>query len=320
MQNEVIAILCADIHLSHTPPVWRSAEPDWCAAMQRPLDEIAELQKKYKCTVLCAGDIYDKWNSPAELINFAMDNLSRLNMYSIPGQHDLPNHNISELEKSAYETLSKADAILDVAYSDRCPSIINSRCTLSAFPFSTEIKPLPEVYDKKNVVNIALVHQYVCTYKSDYPGAPKKSHVKYIKANTKLINGKLYGYDVIVFGDNHKGFHTCVGKTIIWNCGTLMRRKSDEIDYKPKVGLLFSNGVVEPYYLDQSQDKYLSPEQTKKLMELSAADFKKFAKELSELGDSELDFQETWKFYVLKNNVSKEIDDIVWNAMTKESK
>jgi len=55
-------------------------------------------------------------------------------------------------------------------------------------------------------------------------------------------------------------------------------------------------------------------------MELSAADFKKFAKELSELGDSELDFQETWKFYVLKNNVSKEIYDIVWNAMTKESK
>ena len=319
MQNEVIGILCADIHLSHTPPVWRSAEPDWYAAMHRPLDEIAELQKKYKCPVFCAGDIYDKWNSPAELINFAMDNLSGICFYSIPGQHDLPNHNISELEKSAYETLCKADVILDVAHSDRCPSISNSQYTLSAFPFSTEIKPLPKGFVKKNVVNIAIVHQYVCTVRSDYPGAPKEAYVGKV-SNDKLINGKLYGYDVIVFGDNHKGFHTCVGKTIIWNCGTLMRRKSDEINYKPKVGLLFSNGVVEPYYLDQSQDKYLSTEQTKKLIEQSAIDFKKFAKELSELSDSELDFQEAWKFYVLKNNISKEIDSIVWDAMTKELK
>ena len=310
MQNEVIGILCADIHLSHTPPVWRSAEPNWYAALQRPLDEIAELQKKYKCPVFNAGDIFDKWNSPAELINFVMNNLPN-EFYSIPGQHDLPNHNISELEKSAYETLviaGKIQNILPFGYD------VFRTLNISAFPFGVPITSCK----KSKRINIALVHQYVCTYKSDYPGAPEKSHIKYICANTKLIENKLYGYDVIIYGDNHKGFTSHVGDTVIWNCGTLMRRKSDEINYKPRVGLLFSNGVVEPYYLDQSQDKYLSAEQSKKLIEQSAIDFKKFAKELSELSDSELDFQEAWKFYVLKNNVSKEIDNIVWDAMTKD--
>ena len=75
-ETRVIAILCADVHLSLNPPVWRSNEPDWFAAMKRPLDEIKELQKKnHDCPVFCAGDIFHKWDSPAELINWAIDNL-----------------------------------------------------------------------------------------------------------------------------------------------------------------------------------------------------------------------------------------------------
>ena len=50
-QNKVIAILSADWHLSHHPPVWRSAEPDWYAAMQRPLEEVSTKQKQREAEI-----------------------------------------------------------------------------------------------------------------------------------------------------------------------------------------------------------------------------------------------------------------------------
>ena len=62
-KEKVIAILTADIHLSHKPPVWRSNEPDWYAAMRRPLYELQDLQQKYECPILAAGDMCNKWNS-----------------------------------------------------------------------------------------------------------------------------------------------------------------------------------------------------------------------------------------------------------------
>ena len=97
-----------------------------------------------------------------------------------------------------------------------------------------------------------------------------------------------------------------------------MRRKSDEIDYKPQVGLLYSDGTVEPHYLDISKDKHLTIEQGKDLIEQSTIDFRRFAKEMASLGDTELDFKEMWKQYCQINKVSKVIDNIVWDAMTGE--
>ena len=312
-QNKVIAILTADWHLSHNPPVWRSAEPDWYLAMKRPLDEIQELQSKYKCPVLCAGDIFDKWNSPAELINFAIQFLPTC-IYAIPGQHDMPEHNIENIHRSAYETLVRAEKIENMSPLTFHPT---KRITVAAFPFGKKIKAIKKGTECK--LHIAIVHDYVWSGKHRYPNAPTNKNINIQRADTnKFINNKYYGYDVIVYGDNHKGFTDHVGDTVIWNCGTLMRRKSDEINYKPKVGLLFSNGVVEPYYLDQSQDKHLTTEQAKDLVEQSTIDFRKFAKEMASLGDTELDFKEMWKQYCQINKVSKVIDNIVWNAMIGE--
>ena len=45
--------------------------------------------------------------------------------------------------------------------------------------------------------------------------------------------------------------------TAIFNCGCLMRRKSDEIDYKPQIGLLLESGEIKLYFLNISKDKHL---------------------------------------------------------------
>ena len=307
-KTRVIAILCADIHLSLNPPVWRSNEPDWFAAMKRPLDAIKALQATcYNCPVFCAGDIFDKWDSSAELINWAVDNLPD-KIYAIPGQHDMPEHNLDLMDKSAYTTLCKAEKIKTFKKQHTYTSVI---LNTYGFPFGKEIKSAKkETYS--NIINMAVAHQYVWYGNNKH----NKTTAEQCVGNLSLDkNGRVKGYDVIVFGDNHKGFITKVGKTTIFNCGSLMRRKSDEDDYKPMIGLLYNDGRVLPCYLDISKDKYL--ESVKGLDENEEADFdmSAFANELTKLGKSALDFTEAMKLYMQRNKVNSDVVNLVLNAM-----
>jgi len=309
--KKVIGILTADWHLSHKAPVWRSNEPDWYAAMKRPLLEIEELSKKHRdCPVFATGDIFDKWNSPAELINFAIKNIPR-EVIAIPGQHDLPNHNIKELSRSAFAslTLSKAIKYVRDTYSNK------HKVHTTTFPYGYPIEKLDKCY--LDFVNIALVHDYVWISKHSYPNAPEEKRVPLRPKKKNMVDNKYYGYDVIVYGDNHKGFKTYVGDTTIFNCGTLMRRKSDEEDYKPQVGLLYDDGSVEAYYLDVSEDKHLTAEAAKQMEEIEELDITELATELKKLGSSALDFADAIKHQCRKSKIEKPVRDVLNKAMEK---
>ncbi len=309
--DKVIAIFAADIHLSHKPPVWRSAEPDWYWAMQRPLNEIADLQKIFECPVIYAGDIFDRWNSPPELINFAIKHLPK--GYAIPGQHDLPLHNMEDIEKSAYWTLYKAGVLKHI--SPKCvgteigfPKYPNSLIDVHAFPFGF---PIQENKRKNNLIQIALVHEYVWIKDASYPNAPKEKKIDY----TKNKKGRIKGYDIIVYGDNHKGFWVGFEDAQILNCGTLMRRKSDEVDYQPQIGLLLDSGKMISHKLDISQDQHL--ESMENVNEDEKIDLSDFIEELELLGDTALDFQEAMKQYFESNKTKKAVKKILLKAMEK---
>ena len=102
---------------------------------------------------------------------------------------------------------------------------------------------------------------------------------------------------------------------IIFNCGTLMRRKSDEIDYKPQVGLLLKSGEVIPHYLDISQDKYL--ETIEEGETKSELDMTSFMEELEKLGNTALDFKEAMKQFFHTGKTSDEAKQIILKAMEK---
>jgi len=318
MKNpKIIAILTADWHLQHKPPIWRSNEPDWYDAMTRPLGEISALQIEYKCPVIVAGDIFTKWNSPPELINFAIKNMPE-EVYAIPGQHDLPNHNYQEIDRSAYNVLNRTGIVKDIPWrtediEDDEYELVHNDMIVSGFSFGLPITRAPE---EKNILKVAVVHDYVWCGNHKHPNAPEEKRVE--RRSNKMINGKLYGYDVIVYGDNHKGFSTTVGKTRIWNCGTLMRRTSDEEDYKPRVGLLYSDGHIEPHYLDISKDKHLTKEEAEQFKSTEEIDTAEFAKELRKLGDSASDFVEAMKQFWGSNKTKKAIQNIILKAMEND--
>jgi len=250
--SDVVCIFCSDIHLSHKAPPFRSSEKNWYDAMARPMNELRQLQKKHDCPIVIAGDIFDKWNVPAELINFAIDVLPK-NCYAIPGQHDLPYHNIADIERTAFWTLVKAGKI---TYLEKPYLIYNELIMLHPFPWGAELQPLSNKAKRitgKAITNIAVVHKYVWMKGFNYPGAPKENTMV-------LLKQKLRGFNLAVFGDNHKGFayfiHPNTQFPNIVNCGTFMIRKSDEQDYQPSVWLVKSNDTFNRHLLDTSEDIY----------------------------------------------------------------
>lgn len=299
--KRIIALFMSDPHLSLTPPIWRSTEPDWLAAQARPFEELSRLQQHYDCPIFCAGDIFDKWNVCPEIINFALMNLPT--MYAIPGQHDLPNHNEDEISKSAYWTLVQAGKVIPL-----CPDFphsyqIGPKWYVNGFAFGSEIDPGTISIEYRR---IAVIHQYNCTKRTSYPGAPIESFVSKSRKEFK-------GYDIVVCGDNHASFECMIGRTLFWNAGCFIRRHSNEENYKPRIGMLTEDGRIISHYLDTSKDKHLSNEDTEK--EVSEMNITDLMVELNKLNDSKEDFVKSVEIYLKQHGSTKEVKQIIAEAI-----
>lgn len=314
--EQVIAICCADIHLSHKPPIWRSSEPDWYEAMESILYQVSDLWSKCGGDILYAGDIFEHWNASAELINFALRHLPKGR--SIPGQHDLPNHNQTEINKSAYWTLISSGHLLGLDSEGEDPYIIDldekgkKQMRIYGYPFGSKIKPV-EV--RKGIINICLAHEYYWIKGHNYQTASAAGFISDSTCTDK--NGKWKGYDIVILGDNHSGFITKVGTTTVFNCGSLMRRRSDQKDYQPMVGLITDKGNVIPHYLDISQDKYVVDSKLLKQKEKTELDMTDFMKELETLGDAGLDFLMAIKRFCQKHKIDKSITKVLNEVLRK---
>lgn len=304
LRQRVLAILCSDIHLSHKPPLARSAEPDWYAAMRRQLEELAELKESQTdISIVYAGDIFDKWNSPPELINFAIEWLP--DGWAVAGQHDCPLHSQKDMSKSAYWTLVMGDILFHLS-----GYTYDNGLYLEGFSWGQALKsPMPirehEVTQEfSKSLRVAVIHKYCWQPKHN----PAQSEKGYAVALTQ----QLKGFDVAVFGDNHSGFINNETSPAIINCGTFFRRRIDERDYRPMVGLLLDTGRIVPYYMDVSQDKFIEEADAK--YELKHAGFADFVEELERLESDGLDFVDALK-RALTTKVSKGARKLVLEAL-----
>jgi hypothetical protein len=240
----VVGLSVSDLHLTLGPPPARRGEPDWLKAQKRHLDQLAVLKKKYNCPVLYPGDIFHKYNPEPELINFAIKHLPE--GYAVPGQHDLPLHNYADIKRTAYWTLVEANKIVNVEPEVPCPA--GSNLLLHGFPWGVGVKPCRACHVIQGY-NVALIHAYVWSKKCSYPKAPPEKHF------SRWMD-KLKGYKVALFGDNHKGFMIKDDDTTLVNCGAFIRRNVDEVDYAPKITLLWSNGHVTRVALETGDDAF----------------------------------------------------------------
>ncbi len=278
-KTNIIAILCSDIHLSHKMPRCRQ-DDDWYGSMGKILDQLVELKEKFECPVLCAGDVFDRWNSPPELINFALDRMP--NMIAIPGQHDLPLHRYDLIKQSAYWTLVAAGKIKSLepdhtTGQTEIQGFGNRTFQVTGFPWGFDPNPKKSIYP--DLLNIAMVHKYIYA----------DSITKYTHANSddhfSKLTESLAGYDVAVFGDNHKMFLKTAGDCTVFNPGSLMRRTIADTARR-WVGLLLADGCVQLHEIVED-GKFVEAKEDAP----DAGMIESFIQKLEDEGDDHLDFE-----------------------------
>jgi DNA repair exonuclease SbcCD nuclease subunit len=304
-KSHPIAVAVADLHLSLLQPACR-ADKDWMAVQAGYLQQVKKIQNTYPllqtCTplpILCAGDIFDRWNAPPELINFALEHLPD-GMLCVPGQHDLPLHRSDLMHRSGYGVLKQVGKIKDLS-EGRVEAI--SEGAVFGYGWKEEIEPLhPPTKD----VQIALIHRYVWTVESGYPGALQSSHLSSLMKSLK-------GYDVAIIGDNHKPFlKELKNGCTAYGCGTFIRRKTDEMDYQPSVGIIYSDGTVKRKRLDTSGDRF--HEGAKDRPEI-AFNMKEFIESLEGLGEHGLDFKAAIENHLKTEDVHPQVKEIILAAL-----
>jgi hypothetical protein len=300
-----VAIFCSDIHLTLKQPACR-ADEDWMETQAFALNQLkhlsVELDQTNPVPVICAGDIFDRWNPSPELINFALKYLPD-KMVCIPGQHDLPNHRIENMTKSGYGVLKSANKIVDLSDWDK--SCMCRGVSYSGFGWNQKIRT-PEKW--RTALKVAVIHRYVWKISAQYPGAPKTAHV------SELLP-LLKGYNVAVIGDNHIPFDfKAKTGTHIFNCGGFIIRRSDEIGRIPRVGILYADGVLKSHPLRTDLDKF-HPHAKDREQLVEGFDMKEFLERLEGLGEQALDFREAVKAYIRKNNVPKAVAALTLTAL-----
>lgn len=319
MKNKLpIAVLVADLHLSLRPPAARSAEPDWLATQAgylKQLRQIADLSERkasgqLTLPVICAGDLFDKPNPSPELINFAIKHLPA--MHAVPGQHDLNYHRYEDLKKTAYWTLVEAGKVVDLKPGK--PVEVNSGGTalrLHGFPWGISVYPPKDPHDL--LLEVAVIHSYIWTMGTGYPGAPGGHRARnWLKC--------VYNFDVAVFGDNHKSFSYSpppgsVYKTLVWNCGGFIRRRTDEKNHRPSVGLLYADGSVKRTYLDTGRDRFIDDRVEQVKSSLKGAEILDFLEELENLADKDIDFRGAIMEWLDREKVPAEVRRTVLQAL-----
>jgi DNA repair exonuclease SbcCD nuclease subunit len=231
-EKQINAILCSDLHIMEKNPVCRT--DDIMKAMVNKLEWLQNLQRKYKCPVLCAGDIFDHWKPSPLLISTALKWLPD-NLIAIPGQHDLPQHNLELIEKSGFWALVEAGKLY-FKY-DVGKKLYDQNYRVYLTPFGKS----PRQPDKEEN-NILMLHQ-LTWQKEPWPGAdPKGNARKLLKDNPD--------FDLIITGDNHQAFTEEYKGRLLVNPGSMLRKSADQIDFRPRVYLwnAESNAVTAEYY------------------------------------------------------------------------
>ncbi|MFA5398804.1 MAG: metallophosphoesterase family protein [Methanogenium sp.] len=294
-------IICSDIHYRENIPVART--DDYFHEQRNKIMFIKALQEKHGCPVLCAGDVFDKWRISPEFESWAIDYWPD-KFITIPGQHDLPQHNILNFPKSSLHVLKVADKVTVINYDfERHYEDIDG-LLISGFPWGAE----PEKAPKGKRFKIALIHTLTVEDDSDF--LVEMAGATPAKELMKLLSG----YDLIVSGDNHKRFIRETEKQLLINPGSMMRMTADQYDHEPGVYLVNKNLEYEFVVFPFLKKEVISREHIEK-KEKRDERIEAFVKRIDTDYSISLSFEENLEAFIAKNKTRKGVKDIIWEAV-----
>ena len=221
----VTAILTSDMHIRNTVP--RNRIDNYFLAQEKKIKFIKQLQLDHNIPILDAGDLFDKWDSSPFLEAWAIKNLPN-DIYTIPGNHELPSHDVNNLERSSLHVLEVAEKICLLQKNSFSKNFLcknGEYLFFFGFPWGSE----PSNYPCAEGKMIALIHSMVI----DTPLSYKDTSAVFGEALLDYMSN----FDLIVTGHNHKSFVVEKDGRFLVNPGSMMRMSKSQINDEPRVYL-----------------------------------------------------------------------------------
>lgn len=219
------ALLSSDLHWRESQPACRTDKfPDAFVPKARLAKSICE---KYNIPFIVAGDISEKWKNWQSLIDVMLREMP--NFICIPGQHDLPGHNLQLIKGStlsALEAGGRATIIKEPGGLVKCNDFV-----VYGYPYGTEPKPRRKRRGD-DTRSMCMLHALVTDTKDPFPGANAYT--------AKGLLNELTGYDLILSGDNHQQFTVTKRGRHLINPGSMIRQDADQINHQPRFYLWFA--------------------------------------------------------------------------------
>lgn len=261
------------------------------------------------CSVLVLpGDVFDSFKENHLIAQQVIYTIRRhkVKVLAVAGQHDQHFHN-EDLSGTALETVLASGAI--TLLTDN-PLIINNEV---AFYGASWKKGIPEIATL-SYTNILAIHQMIIDEKL---WAEQEGHTW---ANHILLKNK---FDLIVSGDNHQQFTVSKHQKHLVNMGSLGRSTIAQINHHPAICIYDTeNKGLEIVDIDcKPFEEVMQIKKAEKEKEKNEQ-MKAFAKSLGKDtldGRSEilkLNFTDALEEYVEKNEIPKEISEILFDCLT----
>jgi DNA repair exonuclease SbcCD nuclease subunit len=287
-QKKVNAILTADWHLREDTPICRT--DDFWQAQWKKIDFIRDLQIKYDCPVIHAGDLFNHWKPSPYLLNQTIKHLPD-NFYTIYGNHDLPQHQIELHEKTGTDNLLLAGklSVLEECHWNQEPR--DGSLFFPSFPKER---------------SVLFWHVMTWTGNQPWPGCTDLP--------AERLLDKFPQFDLIVTGHNHKAFVVEKDGRVLVNPGSLTRQEADKDEHKPRVYLWYAkSNTVTPVYLPIEKN-VISREHLDRVKERDER-ISAFVERLDTDWQIGISFEENLERFEKENKVRKSVMEIIWRAL-----
>jgi DNA repair exonuclease SbcCD nuclease subunit len=282
------AILTSDWHLREKTdsPVCR-IDNFWDSQWEA-VDQVSELQRKYKCPVFHAGDMFHNWKPSPELLSTTKQHIPK-EFYTIYGQHDLPQHNFDLRHKSGIYDLEVSGFL----------TVIGSG--------SWGQKPKKKMFYNRQRKWIAVLHRFVWDGKEiPWPDCEELTAQQVLKKYPK--------FDLIVTGDHHKTFVAHQGKRMLVNPGCLTVQDASYYNFEPTVFLWYAEANVVEYIHLKINKEAISREHLE-IKKQRDSRMDAFISRLDDNWEVAISFEENLKRFLAKNKIKKSVVKLINKAI-----